>query len=640
MIRQTLTIAASAAVVTASGIALAVTTSAPAAAGTALRPFADCEGVRTWYAAAAMPMVTAWGLAGGGSWLAGAGGMEDSAGRGVMAAQAEGVDSAADEAVGNGGTGTNVQEAGVDEPDVAKTDGRIVLHLRGGRLEVVDVTGAVARPLGSVELGHAGEFTELLLVGQRAVVLGTRYDPVRRDGWPSDSVSDRSTGSLAEPIVMPTTETALMTTVDVSDPSSPQVVRSEQVEGRVVSARQYDGTVRVVLTSTPALPFVTPDRATSERDALAHNRRLVRAASAADWLPRHADGRPLVPCADVRHPERAAGLGTLSVLTFAPASPEDLDITAVAAGGDLVYSSDDRLYVATTSGGWLHPAPASWGGAVREAAAINTEVHAFDVSGSGTRYVASGSVPGSVHSRWAFSEYDGRLRVATMLGDTWQPTDNGISVLEERGRRLHVVGSVAGMGLTEQIRAVRWFGDVAVVVTFRQTDPLYTVDLSDPSRPRVLGELKVPGFSAYLHPLGDDLLLGVGQDATRQGELLGAQAATFDLSRLESPGRLDALGLGHYTESAVEHDSRAFTYLARHRLALVPLTSWALGPHSRLEVVAVGSDGRLDVVDTVTLPQATDGTVRALPIERDRVAVVTGSDNIRILQIAGTNSAG
>jgi uncharacterized secreted protein with C-terminal beta-propeller domain len=427
--------------------------------------------------------------------------------------------------------------------------------------------------------------------------------------------------------------------VDISDPSAPRVVRSEQVEGRVVSARQYDGTVRVVLSSTPALPFVTPDPATSEPEALTQNRRLVRAAASADWLPRHADGRPLVRCADVRHPDRRAGLGTLTVLTFAPTSPEDVDASAVAAGGELVYSSADRLYVATTSGGWLPPAPDSWGAAVRNAAVISTEVHAFDVSGSHTTYLASGSVPGSVHNRWAFSEYDGRLRVATMLGDPWQPSDNGISVLEERGHRLAVVGSMAGMGLTEQIRAVRWFGDIAVVVTFRQTDPIYTVDLSDPGRPRMLGELKIPGFSAYLHPLGDDLLLGVGQDATRQGELLGAQAASFDLSRLESPTRLDTLGLGRYTESAVQYDSRAFTYLPRHRLALVPVNSWALGTYARLEVISIGADGGLDTIDSVTLPNGLDGTVRAIPIDGDRVAVVTSSDIVRILPLAGTTSA-
>jgi hypothetical protein len=112
-------------------------------------------------------------------------------------------------------------------------------------------------------------------------------------------------------------------------------------------------------------------------------------------------------------------------------------------------------------------------------------------------------------------------------------------------------------------------------VTFRQVDPLYTLDLSDPARPRVVGELKVPGYSAYLHPVGDGLLLGVGQDATAEGRRTGVQVSLFDVSDLANPVRLDQLGLGSDSYTPVEYDHHAFLWWAPSTLALVPLNRYA-----------------------------------------------------------------
>ena len=140
-------------------------------------------------------------------------------------------------------------------------------------------------------------------------------------------------------------------------------------------------------------------------------------------------------------------------------------------------------------------------------------MHAFALDGDRTSYVDSARVAGTVKDRWSFDEHDGRLRVATSLGDPWSPSGTDVVVLAERSGKLVETGRVAGLGRGEQVKAVRWFDDAAVVVTFRQTDPLHTVDLSDPDRPRLVGTLHVPGFSSYLHPVGGGLLVGVGRDA-------------------------------------------------------------------------------------------------------------------------------
>ena len=169
-------------------------------------------------------------------------------------------------------------------------------------------------------------------------------------------------------------------------------------------------------------------------------------------------------------------------------------------------------------------------------------------------------------------------------------------------------GRLAGLGTTEQIYAVRYQGDVAYVVTFRQTDPLYTIDLADPAAPRLLGELKIPGFSSYLHPAEDGRLIGVGQDAGEEGVTQGSQVSTFDVSDLSAPAEEDQISFPD-AYSAVEYEHRAFLWWAQDRVAVVPLEIYAYDrvtgeqagePFAGAVVVDVGTDGSLTERGRVT----------------------------------------
>ena len=269
---------------------------------------------------------------------------------------------------------------------------------------------------------------------------------------------------------------------------------------------------------------------------------------------------------------------------------------------------------------------------------MTTALHGFDTtSDDATTYVASGQVDGWLLGRWALSAQDGMLRVATtrdgrgtIIRDLTQPdTDSAVTVLAERGGNLQQVGQVTGLGRGEQIRAVRWFGDMATVVTFRQTDPLYVVDLSDPKAPQVTGELKVPGYSAYLHPVGDDVLLGVGQDATEDGQVTGVQVSTFDLGDRTAPTRLDVI-VQRDTWTSVEGDSRQFSYVPDRRLALLPLQGQD-GP--AVQTLSVAEDGSLDVASTHRFG-AYDSVQRAMVTGDDAVVVlVSGEQGPRLAQL-------
>ena len=570
-----------------------------------LTPFEDCDQLAEWFADSARPFVGPYGFQG---WPVGVPGPVpvDVATAGV------------EEATGAAPTGTNVQEVGVDEPDLVKTDGNRVVAVGNDRLSVVDVSATAPRLVGDLQLA-VGHVEELLLVGDRALIFG--------------SSRDNPSGRLG----------AILTLVDLSDPTRPTVQRTDVIDGSYLSAREHDGAVRIVLSDSPDLPFVS-SAGRSEEVAIAQNRAIADAAPAQAWLPqrvvRDAAGDvvqrgPLLDCGQVSHPEEEAGVGVLTVLTLdlGAADAPMFEPVAVAADGDMVYASPDRLYVATTRGGWGFPQPLdsvpSWLPG-QQAAPVTTQLHGFDISDpEETAYLASGSVDGWLLGRWALSAEDGFLRVATTRDGVAVETgtDSAVTVLAEDGDELTVVGSVGGLGRGEEIRAVRWLGDLATVVTFRQTDPLYTVDLSDPTAPKVLGELKVTGYSAYLHPLGDGLLLGVGQEGTETGQITGAKIATFDLRDLARPSVLDFV-VEPTASADVEADSRAFTYLPEQRLAVTPV---ATDRGSVLWSVSIGSDGSVSTAGQWSPRDA--WLSRAIPVDGGRMAAITEGPNGIVLTV-------
>jgi hypothetical protein len=564
--------------------------------------FDDCEQLREWYVRTALPRVGPWGL-----------GMPPVA----YAERASGgpvpvAGDAARGAVGSSETGTNVQEHDVDEADVAKTDGRLVVRVSGAFLFVADVSGARARELSRTRLpGPRLARPELLLHGHRVVVVGDEQP--RLYAMPADSMARTF-------LPVPQQDTrAHVLSFDLTNPSAPRFTGDLAVDGGAVSARAYaDGVVRVVVTTGyPPLDFVQPNRDRSAREAIRANREIVRTVSIDDWVPgiRTSDDgtrRPLLDCSEVRHPRATSGLGTTSVLTFGFDEPTGYRATAVTGAGDLVYSSADRVYVATARG-------------------PGTDLHAFALDGRRTAYMASGSVPGRVKDRWSFSEYGGHLRVVTATGQTWNPRENVLTVLAEKDGRLRSVGRVGGLGRNESLQSVRWFGDLAVVVTFRQTDPLYTLDLSVPGAPRLLGALKVPGYSSYLHPVGDDLLVGIGHDVSAStGADLGAQAATFDLRDLTDVRRAGTYTFGPQTDVSAGWDPRAFTYLPERRTLVTPVQSWT-DQRSRFVALHVARDGTLTPTGSWTARRYAGEDVRALPLGGGRLALV--DDVVRVVRV-------
>jgi uncharacterized secreted protein with C-terminal beta-propeller domain len=571
---------------------------APPAEATGLVPFTDCTTLRDWYVDHTHDEVGPYGWGGRMVPMM----LEDSAGRMEPGTASDSLGGAKGE-VANGPTGTNTQEVGVDEPDVAKTDGRVVVQLKAGRtLVITDVTGDRPRRLAAWQLPLTSYAEALLLVGDH-VLLSSGQQP-----WAARE------GSFA-----PSTGSTSVYDVDISDPTSPRLDDGHTWPGRQLSMRQYGDTVRLVTTlGLPSLRFVQPEgNRLGEDQAEQKNRAIVRASRIEDWIPG-------LGCGEVYHPQKWSGPDTVAVTTFRPGSVGDATKVAVTGAGSEVYSSTDRLYVTSTDwrsrpvpmDGLAGDGPTS-SDVITSPASTRTHLHAFALDGDRTRYVASGTVAGAIRDRWSLDEHDGYLRVAVSTPSrTGATRDNRVVVLDEQGGRLEQVGELGGLGVGEEIQSVRWFDDLAVVVTFRQMDPLYTIDLSDPRQPRELGALKIPGFSAYLHPIGDDRLLGIGVDATTRGQSLGAQAAVFDISDLSDARQVGKVAFGEQSWFEAAEDPHAFTWLPGADAAVASLQH---GSENTMVLLRVASDGRLSSEEL--------GTVggwgsRALPLPDGRVALV------------------
>jgi len=473
-------------------------------------------------------------------------------------------------------SGTNVQVTGVDEPDIIKTDGTRILTIVDGKLSYVDVTTGLPLLLGALQL-TGGWNHQLLVVGETVFVFANGGGGV---AIPTDVAE---VGGFFYPGYHG--NSTMVFEVDISDPANMKVERTLTAEGRYLSARLIGGTVRVVVSSYPSdLPFVYPSNEAGEAIALDANRKIIDQTTLEDWLPEYtlieSDGSSttglLVDCARTHSPAEFAGFETLSVLTFAGESGVDAgDAAAVIAGGETVYASTENIYIATNV--WV---PSGWFGNDSQDfnESYSTSLHKFSISGSDpAEYEASGSVRGHLLSQFSMDEYDGYLRVATTDGPPWgfdDTSESFVVVFEQQGDQLVEVGSVGEMGKGERIFSVRFIGEAAYVVTFRQTDPLYVVDLSDPTNPAVTGELKIPGYSAYLHPLGNGRLLGIGQEATEEGRTIGAKVSLFDVSDPADPKEVDTFVLeDSYTD--VEWDHHAFLYWAPEQIMVMPLQDWS-----------------------------------------------------------------
>ena len=568
-------------------------------------------------------------------------------------------------------TGTNVQELGVDEPDIIKTDGDRIILISETTLTYVDISGPEPVVTDQITIPE-GWGHELFFQGDRALLFtnGGNWGYPTPVGPPIAEFSDDvdfgagedaeasfaeeapaappADGDIAKPIQetelvepdpdfpAPTPEpdfeplpepdfrepiwygpSAAILELDLSDPSDLEITSTLRIQGEYLSARRVGNTVRLALTTPPSqLQWVYPSSQAGEDRAERFNRELIDETTITDWIPEFeletrngTSTGQLLACDRLHRPSDFAGFDIVSVLSFDLSDGLDSgDGAGVLASGRTVYASADRFYVATTA--WVGEEVVRSDGFAEWEETYSTDVHAFSISTEApAEYVASGMVPGSLLNQFSMDEHDGYLRIITTDGSPWserQRSETKLTVLSEDGDVLAQVGQVGGLGKGEQLFSARLLDDIGFAVTFRQIDPFYVLDLSDPTDPRVTGELKIPGFSTYLHPVSDELVLGVGQDATEQGGTLGLKVSLFDVSDVTDPREVATWVMSN-SNSPAEHDHRAFQFIQDEGIAIVPVQSWN-GDFNGAVMLKIGDQTITEVGRVTHVPESSTPT--------------------------------
>jgi hypothetical protein len=517
----------------------------------------------------------------------------------------------------------------VDEADRVKTDGTHLYTLSHGDLVVLKSWPASeTEVIGRVSL--RGQPSSFYLDGDRAIVLGwaNLYDfadappPTPGDGSdPAPGVPGASDGGSPGAAPPPESDEAdafwegedrpyddgyyhyhyrsvtYVAVVDLSDRTAPTVTGELLFDGSTLDTRRIDDhvylaqNVHVWFHDLEHWPYelahdATPAQINAAFDAMrARNVERIEGRTLAEWLPRFwtvgadgrvvdADGEMIGACQDVHIPSAHSGQSLLTLVTFDVTSGVVSGSTIQGEWGN-VYASKEALYIGSSNWGFFW-----WWQGAEDRPEITTHIHkfAFDEQ-SRARYAASGEVLGYALNQFSYDEHEGFLRVATTDGIGWwnnEEMESRVTVLEQVGVRLEQAGLVTGLGVGERIYSVRFMGEQGYVVTFFEIDPLYVLDLRDPRAPTVAGELKIPGFSSYIHPMADGYLLTVGRDGDELGNVGGIKVEVFDVTDPTDPKSVttSVVGDGWETWSDALWDHKAFNYFAARNLLAIPVSGW------------------------------------------------------------------
>ncbi len=492
-------------------------------------------------------------------------------------------------------TGTNLQEEGVDEADLVKTDGERLYALTGEELVIVSAEAGELEVLGRI--GLPGSPIELILYHQ-VVIAFFRLD---ESEVPEEIRYPQAPAPSAWADQPPRSYTGVAI-VDVAGGAAPELLRTVTYAAGYLSSRRVGDALRVVLRSPiPALQLPvhpSPEAIDSLGAEAAHaqlfdeNMELAEALDPEDILPRKLDA--VAGQEDDAEPEQIARCGD----HFGAATPQGIALTSVASlqlgapltpqrdvsvFGDagLVYASSETLYLAT-SRRYVLDALASqvW-------KTDSSGIHAFDIQSNPglVLYLASGTVDGHMLDQFCLGEHDGYLRVATVTGSGWSG-ESHLWVLEASQGALQAVGEIHGIGQNEDLYAARFIGDLGFMVTFMEYDPLFVFDLADPHDPQLVGSWEGPGFSTYLHPLGEDHLIALGREGGDE------VISIYDMTELASPALVERLALpGWDYHTPALDDHKAFTLWQSRDLLALPYRTCENPPASGALLYEIDTSG-------------------------------------------------
>lgn len=454
-------------------------------------------------------------------------------------------------------TGTNLQEAGVDESDVVKTDGTYLYIAGDDKVTVV----SAANPMeikSTITVNGSVDSMYLYNTADRKL-LALLYTPLNFEGktWlDSGTIDTISTGIAYWIPVQAKTGIAFY---NVTSPSAPEEIKTVEAEGYLISSRRVENRLHVVQQFLPDLP--DPYLLEGEIEDMTLEELMPFYSDITD-ASYEGQGRQLIAPEDFYHPNVDGGGSIVTVMTFDLDNPDQpFTSTGVVADASIVYASTEALYCTSTY--WNRSGPDS------NEPAEQTIIYKFDISGDQVTGQGYASVNGRVLNQFSLGEYDGVLRIGTTTGWSWgteATSKNHVYCLKSQDGELGIIGRLEDIEPGEQLYSARFIGPRGFLVTFVNIDPLFTLDLSDPYNPKEVGKLVIPGYSTYLHPWGENYLIAIGKHAIEvEGEgfawYQGVQLSMFDISDFANPTLVKTEVIGDRgTGSEALYNHKAFTF--------------------------------------------------------------------------------
>ncbi|RCW44342.1 copper amine oxidase-like protein [Paenibacillus prosopidis] len=480
---------------------------------------------------------------------------------------------------------TNVQVEGVDEADWAKTDGHFIYQLSGSRVLITDIADpAKPKLVAKLEYAQKNSFypQELYVDDKQLVVIGQRHVSLPYDAPASggdQTVSSEGSADIAASsdakrgIGMPFPSRTMVKTFiyELNAAGQPKLVRETEQEGSYISSRKIASALYIV-TNKYNYTYAIYEKGDSGGDKastdLARSFEPVYSDSAA------SKEMMSLPLDKIRYFPESPDTSMLLVGALdLDASEQPLQVSGYLGSGQTIYASEKHLYVAI-------PKYVATGDTYRQ----ETQIHKFRLDQGRVVYIGAGLVPGAILNQFSMDEHDGFFRIAVTKGDMWASGEasstNNLYVLDEK---LSTIDKLEGLAPGERIYSVRFMGSRAYMVTFRNVDPLFAIDLRNPAKPAVLGQLKIPGYSDYLHPYDENHIIGFGKETIElpskgmstdetMAFYQGMKIALFDVSDVSHPKEKFKEVIGDRgTHSALLYDHKALLFSKDKGLLAFPV---------------------------------------------------------------------
>lgn len=447
---------------------------------------------------------------------------------------------------------TNVQVQGIDEADIVKTDGKYIYQVVDGRVNIISAKSAEKMEhVASIQFQQTFSPSQLFLDKGQLLIIGYSYS------YETDSTGKKI---ASDSLYAPMNEMTRALVYDVKDPTKPTLEREISLEGFLSSARKIGSKVYLIANHFPQYWL------------LEDNEKV-------DLRPRYSDSVNIEEVTSVTYDEiqyipgsKEANYTTIAAFDLAEPTQEAKISTYLGSGGQL-YMSKENLYLALTN----------WRSADlrEEAFTPSTVIYKFGINQLDITFQGNTEIAGTVLNQFSMDEHNGFFRVATTEGDSWdesKPSKNHLIVFD---KDLKQVGALTDLAKGERIYSARFMGDRIYIVTFKETDPLFVIDASEPNNPKILGELKIPGFSNYLHPYDENHIIGFGYDTklvTMDGDkeprvlTEGVKLSLFDITDVSNPKEqfTEIIG-GRGTYSPLNYDHKALLYNGETGLFAFPI---------------------------------------------------------------------